>query len=496
MKFDQSLSATYLSDKFTEEDFARMRKEQMYAIYSAPDTGKTTLITTKFQAYLRKSGKKALYLTSRRVILDQIKDKVDNSLIYCCTYQKIETNIYTHDNFDDNYDFIVCDEAHYFIDDALLSDKTDLSFKFVNDSEAIVILMSGTPDYISCLEGQWRRPIKTLATLDKSNHNIMTVCLAPAASKDKNGEYLLEEHLEKLAKEQKRIIVYDSNIDDLFKMSAKFEQRQDELGIKVSFICSTNNKRYATHCDKERLAILTDTERIDSDMLFITSALNTGVSIDEDFEYLFIFGNPSKTAIFQLIARVRKGKSLRKIKTIFCSVPLYSSLVAQKEQKEIDLLFIDDNKEWQTKTRARRFPVYVQPLKDTNVGKNNVEGRYTCNRMIIGKIRQDVKDYKEILSHGKMEKSYKALFEDRYNNMTITSLGASLLFDLLNTYSHLPYLDKDQQSHIKSLCKKHKMLSSISKINMELNNYGYSMQLRSAEKKIGKTNCQVWYIVR
>ena len=106
---------------------------------------------------------------------------------------------------------------------------------------------------------------------------------------------------------KKRIIVYDSNISDLYSLSTEYKQQASELGIKVSFICSKRNKEYSAFSDTDTLEILMDTRRIDTDLLFITSALNTGISIDEDFEYLFIFGNPSKTDIFQLIARVRKG---------------------------------------------------------------------------------------------------------------------------------------------------------------------------------------------
>lgn len=477
----------YLSDEFTEDIFASMLPQNMYAFYSAPDSGKTTLITSKLQPYLKQSGKKALYLTSRRVILDQIKNKIDNTVLYCCTYQKLENYIDKGNTFSNNYDLIICDEAHYFVEDAQLSERTDLSFSYVNNSNAVVILMSGTPEYIECLKDQWNRPIVTLKDLNKANHNLTTVCLAPAATKRNQSEYLLEQHLERLAQEQKRIIVYDSNINDLYKLSERFKQRQDELGISVSFICSTHSKSHYKHCDKEKLDILTVTEQIDSDILFITSALNTGVSINEDYEYLFIFGNPSKTAIFQLIARVRRGKYHRKLKTVFCSVPTWSRINAMKEQYATDLLFVDDKTEWEVNRRSRRLPVYVQ---DAGTSQN----QYTYNRMILGKIRRDVEDYKELLSHGNMEKAYQALFEDRYANITVTSLGLTLLVDLLNSYRDLPYLSKEQQDHIKELCVEHNMQSSISKINNQLNNYGYKVRLKSVQKKIRSINSHVWEI--
>ena len=477
----------YLSDEFTKGTFASMIPQNMYAFYSAPDSGKTTLVIHKLQPYLKESGKKALYLTSRRVILDQIKDKIDSEVVHCCTYQKVENHIDKSSLFAGDYDFIICDEAHYFVEDAQLSERTDLSFSYVNNSPAVVILMSGTPEYIECLKDQWNRPIVTLKDLNKANHNLITVCLAPAAVKKPLNEYLLEQHLEKLVQEQKRILVYDSNINDLYKLYGEFKKKQDELGINISFICSMHNKSHYKHCDKERLDILTATEQIDSDLLFITSALNTGVSINENYEYLFIFGNPSKTAIFQLIARVRRGKYHRKLKTVFCSVPTWSRINAMKDQLATDLLFVDDKAEWELKRRSRRLPVYVQ---DAGTSQN----QYTYNRMILGKIRKDVEDYEELLSHGNMDKAYKALFEDRYANVTVTTLGLTLLVDLLTSYKDLPYLGKEQQDRIKSLCIDHNMQSSINKINNQLHAYGYKIRLSSDQKKIDGHKCQVWYI--
>jgi hypothetical protein len=84
-------------------------------------------------------------------------------------------------------------------------------------------------------------------------------------------------------------------------------------------------------------------------------SLETGVSIDEDFEYLFIFGNPAKTDIFQLIARVRKGDCDRRIKTVYCSVPKFSSLLCRLEGLRFDLTYLQDPVEWQTKKKSKRI---------------------------------------------------------------------------------------------------------------------------------------------
>lgn len=487
MELNESPQPKYLPDEFTKEDFANMTSDTMYAFYSAPDTGKTTLIMTVFQDYLRESGKKALYLTSRTAIIEQNGAMVDRAVMTCCTYQLVESKIDGGGSFPDHYDFIVCDEAHYFVDDALLGGRTDLSFKFINDSKAIIILMSGTPEYVECLSDQWRRPINILKMFDKTNHNVATVCLAPVTREYKDREYYLKEQLYKLASQGKRIVVYDSNIADLWALYTMYEGRQQQLSIRVSFICSKHNKKYFPYCDTEQLKVLVETDRIDTNMLFITSALNTGISIDEDFEYLFIFGNPSKTAIRQLIARVRKGKQNRKLKTVFCSVPSYHSICARKNQIEQDLLFFDNKEEWQLKKRTRNLPAFVQ---DAGTTKNE----YVFNPMILEKFRQDVTDYNDILTHHSVLEAYQEFFKNNYAGISIIPLGILLLVDKLNCYRSLPYLSKSQSDKIKDLCHKHHILSYMSEINKVLSQHGYTLKLVAGTKRIKGKKQRVWKI--
>ena len=127
-----------------------------------------------------------------------------------------------------------------------------MSFNFINVSKAIIILMSGTPEYLECLNGQWRRPIVILKNLNNFNHNISTVCL----SDEKN----LTDYLQCLVNQGKRILIYDSNIADLYHLYIHYKQLEDLLGLKVSFLCSKFNKRYSRYCNEEDYQRLIDTE--------------------------------------------------------------------------------------------------------------------------------------------------------------------------------------------------------------------------------------------
>lgn len=498
----------YLSETFTRDDFANMRNDQMYAFYSVPDSGKTTMIINVLQPYLKESKRTALYLSPRKVINDQNKADFDDTVIRSETYQKLETS---KAGFYTDYDFIICDEAHYFVEDSTMNNFTEESFNFVNSSDAIILLMSGTPDYLAGINELWRRPIVTLADIDKGNHNITKVCLSPATTDD---EELLMAELDRLATMKKRIIVYDSNIKELLVLSNKYKQRAGELGIKVSFICSKQNRNYAEYCDTKGLDMLTNTRKIDTGLLFVTSALNIGVSIDEDFEYIFILGNPSKTNAFQLIARVRKGENDRRIKVVYCSVPKASSLRKRRDGMQFDLTYQKDAVEWQTKKRSKGLPDFVHMqhsyvhdangLRVLNPDRNPATTVHpTVNRMRLGKMRQDISEYSSLLQHGTLMEAYTHLFTERYADITVTTLREELEFRcvhqlnaILERYADREYLEEDQQESIKSLCQDAGLQTSIGKINDLLNKHSNGFWLISKQRKVGGRNTRAWSIIR
>lgn len=511
MKNLQALKTKYLSEMFTKGDFASMSNDKMYAFYSVPDSGKTTMIINILQPYLKESSKKALYLSPRKTINDQNKANFDDTVIHSKTYQKLEHDIINGINFFKDYDFIICDECHYFVEDSAINNLTDESFNFINKSDAIVILMSGTPDYLEGIKDLWERPIVTLADIDKSNHNITKVCLSSATKED---ETLLKKELDRLVRMKKRIIVYDSNIKELFDLSNEYKQKASELGIKISFICSSRNRDYFEFSDTENLEILMDTKRIDTDLLFITSALNTGISIDEDFEYLFIFGNPAKTDIFQLIARIRKGNINRHIKTVYCSVPKYNSIKCRLEGLQFDLTYLKNPIEWQTKKKSRGFPDFMQMRHSfmyddkgnqlfTPEGDPMTESRPDVNQMKLGKLKQDITEYSLLLGYGSMIEAYRQLFTNRYNGITVTTLreeleqhGVLQLISLIEQYADQEYLEDDQQEAIKNLCCAHGLLTSIGKINELLDKHGSKFRLMSRQRKLNGRNLRSWSVIR
>ena len=90
--------------------------------------------------------KRVLILSNRSKLKEQYETYIadsNNTNVELYTYQKLE-NILRHNGTIEYFDYIICDESHYFITDSWNS-TTDLSFKYVNAcSDSIVLFMSAT----------------------------------------------------------------------------------------------------------------------------------------------------------------------------------------------------------------------------------------------------------------------------------------------------------------------------------------------------------------
>lgn len=162
--------------------------------------GKTTFVLNVLTQHAIKNGKRILYLVNRTILKQQLMSLLENPHLeahhaeleanyqkYCqdeydeksfesidrsidnhyIRYTDYETHfpflnltLRTYQNFEEMilegkteyYDYIVCDEAHYFMNDSTFSDKTFVSYRYIMNKgkkkESTVILMSATAWYL------------------------------------------------------------------------------------------------------------------------------------------------------------------------------------------------------------------------------------------------------------------------------------------------------------------------------------------------------------
>lgn len=130
------------------DNYKRWEKEYV-VLDGGTDTGKTYFITEILGMHAKSNAKKIIYLCNRTELREQVWRDIKRlnltETIYITTYQSLENKIKNKKQLN-YYDYIVSDECHYFTNDALFNDYTDLSYSFVKSKrkESVVIYMSAT----------------------------------------------------------------------------------------------------------------------------------------------------------------------------------------------------------------------------------------------------------------------------------------------------------------------------------------------------------------
>ena len=153
---------TYITEVI-RDDYKNWRMDETICITSGTGSGKTTFIIEVLGKYAEERQKSILYLCNRSQLRTQVSKKVFNAGLYgrirVETYQHVQQLI-EQDAFDYTlYDYLVCDEYHYFVTDASFNEGTADLYHFIrNITGKCIIYMSATisledivPDHIYSL---------------------------------------------------------------------------------------------------------------------------------------------------------------------------------------------------------------------------------------------------------------------------------------------------------------------------------------------------------
>ncbi len=175
--------------KWISDDIGRKYEEWRRGdciFISAPTgSGKTYFVLNILRPFLIQENRKVLYLVNRRILKEQIEKEIKRiqiktgdtiNPIKVETYQSIEKKIcnseyradengtykgFAENKTYDSFDYVVCDECHYFLTDSNYNANTGLSFRFIQEKfeEKIRIFISATirnvKEYIE--RDNWKR---------------------------------------------------------------------------------------------------------------------------------------------------------------------------------------------------------------------------------------------------------------------------------------------------------------------------------------------------
>ena len=161
----------YISEIISEE-YKEWKQGDIILIKSPTGSGKSEFIKNQLLKWCELQQKSILLLSNRTLLYQQqINDiRLNNG----CLSDELTLDLYqTFPGNIEDYDYVVCDECHYFYEDSGFNRETDFIYKQIiqGHSEGIIILLSATPELI---EDYLEDKISKTYTipLDLTNYNL------------------------------------------------------------------------------------------------------------------------------------------------------------------------------------------------------------------------------------------------------------------------------------------------------------------------------------
>lgn len=435
-------SKRYLSDEFEEKDFQSWTNDKHILLIANAGAGKTSLLLDKFTSWAKKQSKSVLYLYNRKVMKAQFADNKaeEHKNLTICSYQGIEQRAKDINSdvqsYIDSFDYILCDECHYFVSDAAFNEKTFLSYEAVNNCKGTSIYFTATPKYFLRMKDKLNKPLEVIDKTDLSKKNIQKIYLA------KNLD-IFNKFEAKLLEKQK--IIHFEN--DSYKLKDRVENYSDK-GYKSEMLVAEKNK-YKGFMDPEVVEQIkhssdengNDIANVFTDFLGCTSAYENGVNFNVEGSVTVSFAKYINwTSLEQSRSRVRSFKD-NNVNMLVC-IPHKAFL---SNIKFVKPYYIEDLKLGQEYT-DRNAPF-----------GGNAYNQFNDFRIAYHEI--ELEEVKEILNADDKVEYYKEKLHELYPNAEIEVIDYTKLVNVEDYFNNFlkcskeTIIEKEQQKQIKEKLK-------------------------------------------
>jgi energy-coupling factor transporter ATP-binding protein EcfA2 len=287
----------YISDIINLNAVDNLEKGKQYLIIGGTGSGKTYWVKNTLLSNVIRKRKTMLLLVHRSRLKKQtiediqivIKTMGMENDIKVIAYQK--TDDFTQDYLD-RFDYIVCDEAHYFVNDSW-NNRTQDELEKIKNSKAAKIYMTATYETFLNLfeENELITIFKQEGIDDKiSNKQKNIRCIYRTKSKDN--------FISKIKNNKNKSLVLFSSSKEAFKSSLMLDDS--------AFCCSESNKEYKQEIDKKCMEYLNKNKKFNRQILCSTTAIEGGVDlIDDELTLIAFQGYFNKDTLEQSAGRKR-----------------------------------------------------------------------------------------------------------------------------------------------------------------------------------------------
>lgn len=275
-----------VTDIIKEEDVRSWKQGSNILISAGTGVGKSYFCKHTLYQLANETGGKILMLIHRSNCVEQFKCEIENDgksdVITVITYQSLEYSRLKNTNKINLNDFqyIICDEFHYFFNDSSFNNKTAISFNMIiNQTNSIKLFMSATGDNMA---NYMKRYMKKHELDDAIEYDIPKdfsfINKLTFFHKDATMEEFIKNGIENGGKG----IFFIQSAEKAYKLYLKYKKH-------CLFNCSTNNNKYYDAVDKEKINKMLMEQKFDEQFLITTSCFDAGINIiDRELKHIII----------------------------------------------------------------------------------------------------------------------------------------------------------------------------------------------------------------
>ncbi|MBN8047280.1 DEAD/DEAH box helicase family protein [Paraclostridium bifermentans] len=290
----------YVSDEISKKTLKNLNSDTHYLILAGTGSGKTHFIKNVFREFVLENSKRLLVLVNRTTLKNQTRADIDNSEMIEGFYYDDDLQVLNYqslseqeDGFLDSFDYIVCDEVHYFVADSW-NGRTQDEFEMVKNSKAIKVYMTAT--------------YKTFMKLFGENDKLEKLYKQYGIDFNLSNMY---KNIRKIYKttDEDRYLAFIQHRDNKTLSIHSSTQKAYESSFKLkdsAFTCSKSNKMYSLYRDNKVMDYLEKNKRFENKVLCSTTSIEGGVDIiDTKLDLIAFSGYFNKDVVEQIAGRKR-----------------------------------------------------------------------------------------------------------------------------------------------------------------------------------------------
>lgn len=367
-------------------------KGDIVSITAGTGCGKSYFIKNTLYDLSKQNGKRILMLIHRRNCVRQFKEEIKRDgkegSIVISTYQQIESGNKNFVNMS-TFDYIVCDEFHYFLSDSSFNRYTDISFKkIMSQQHAILIMMSATAwDIQRYIENKYTKKKIIPYSVPKDFSFIRSLTF--------------------FNKTESLGVIAQHILNDPSKCKGAFfvQSAKQAYGLyhqfkRHSMFCRGGNDT-STPFDRNKLKELLINEKFNDRLLFTTACLDAGVNIVDPSLTKIVVQMDDLSSLLQCIGRKRIQNQDDKIDLYIQTVD-NNHLLAKCRLMERKIEMARYLKEFGSDMYIEKYYKEIDPA-NIIYDEKGTSGQVikVINEMMYYKINSDINEYRYMLSLGK-----------------------------------------------------------------------------------------------